>query len=1007
MRHAKDEQKRRVIQHISQQQAHPSPDNEINPEDDNNDKVNPNFDAYFYKLQQKLFDEIEKSPKNLPQCYKNGNMWIDPPCAPLKFDLKKYGWPTTPRARRIVDLDQNFFIMTYRLQCPNCTHTFLPYSEAQFQHIRKTITIPTGGQQDLKILWKAKKLNSTTFSTFNDPDGYASSVPSEKYIAYMYSTFIYEHMDTMNKRTEALPATILKVDHCHKAFVPSTSMQHTYDSTVGIRQSLVFHGHPLPQFLYTDKVDSDKNFFDKCFHTLNKNMEFFHNTQHEGTNEQQLPFLQLSEDVSVEYHTTVIQIETAIDTILEHLKNISGNSNNTNNNGITIGFDVEWYFNPDEPSCSRVEIIQIAWKRKLENKLGGDLSRLQRDFPRLRYAGKLELDPNIRFSRWSGQLSEHQKNYAALDAWCSLLIYETTKSLPLITTVPVNLEVDNSAIVLSEDPCRPIGIGNISNQQSCSIHKKSLSDFGDPPFLLVVNKQQLQSSSTLDYYYPQKNLIHLIESNSHQSAPTSIEELDDTVDENTLIKDPVLDESWVQDEEIDSTYPQPLQESDSNQKDIRSLEYGKKLLDPIMSNLNDSSFDQSTSSHVLQDPWHALKGISIPVKHSLRLEFQRVLTDTVFLMDKEDAANAKHVLAKKGESFEWVYRTRKAWMLLRVRRSILQSKELIKDVYNVLTTFGPVTFGVQHYFPRGLDSDGFTLYRCSRGTNVLESGVHQNVIRQFGPFNVSAKLAVAMMTEYRTRRNLDQLYFELVGELPQHWQSWVNSSCYVHNKEAFDIVPVTSHFLVELKMDPFDNNKTSANCTFNTSSSTINYLRERQQTRCAILPVRTRNEKLRFSEMVSSFFTDGLDIHYKYPQLLKTYHRMWMQKSYRKSMISMSPPTNNIKKQVQHRRDNTVSTIPVEQHTTTTYPHSTKLSTRPMLSPPSSTANNPQKHHPQQYYQQPQQLCHHESTSPSSSTITTTPATGSTTSNSNKFSSTRIRYKFFYNKKKILSLMSI
>lgn len=65
--------------------------------------------------------------------------------------------------------------------------------------------------------------------------------------------------------------------------------------------------------------------------------------------------------------------------------------------------------------------------------------------------------------------------------------------------------------------------------------------------------------------------------------------------------------------------------------------------------------------------------------------------------------------------------------------------------------------GVQLYFASGIkDKYGLTLYRCIRGgTNSLEGGLHQNLIRKFGSFGAGPELANAMLTEYRLRHNLD------------------------------------------------------------------------------------------------------------------------------------------------------------------------------------------------------------------------------------------------------------
>lgn len=53
------------------------------------------------------------------------------------------------------------------------------------------------------------------------------------------------------------------------------------------------------------------------------------------------------------------------------------------------------------------------------------------------------------------------------------------------------------------------------------------------------------------------------------------------------------------------------------------------------------------------------------------------------------------------------------------------------------------------------DRDGLPLYRCCRGTNSLEGGIHQNIIRKFGSFGASPELTDAVLADYRLRHNID------------------------------------------------------------------------------------------------------------------------------------------------------------------------------------------------------------------------------------------------------------
>ena len=58
------------------------------------------------------------------------------------------------------------------------------------------------------------------------------------------------------------------------------------------------------------------------------------------------------------------------------------------------------------------------------------------------------------------------------------------------------------------------------------------------------------------------------------------------------------------------------------------------------------------------------------------------------------------------------------------------------------------------YFVVGKDNNGLLLYHCCHGTNDVEGGVHQNLIRRFTSFSVSPHHAVNMTLEYVVTHNI-------------------------------------------------------------------------------------------------------------------------------------------------------------------------------------------------------------------------------------------------------------
>ena len=85
-----------------------------------------------------------------------------------------------------------------------------------------------------------------------------------------------------------------------------------------------------------------------------------------------------------------------------------------------------------------------------------------------------------------------------------------------------------------------------------------------------------------------------------------------------------------------------------------------------------------------------------------------------------------------------------------------QSKNVLSSIHEGHVSDPP---GYSFYFKMGQDRDGLILYRCCRGTNSLEGGIHQNVIRKFGSFGASPALADAVLADYRLRHNIDVCIF--------------------------------------------------------------------------------------------------------------------------------------------------------------------------------------------------------------------------------------------------------
>lgn len=209
-----------------------------------------------------------------------------------------------------------------------------------------------------------------------------------------------------------------------------------------------------------------------------------------------------------------------------------------------------------------------------------------------------------------------------------------------------------------------------------------------------------------------------------------------------------------------------------------------RLLDQVAD--FDPSFGDAVRSRVCGDIFHLHHQIPISVHHGLRRPFERALSAAIFIPNPEDKAAMEAVLKKQGTSWSSKLRSKPRYVLKRVRRYVPPPEILLPRVSAVIKTFGSLKDAttkqplfneraceitqnilenvrrgyysdppnVQLYYETGHDKHGLTLYRCCRGTNDVEGGIHQNLIRRFTSFNISPRHAVNLLLDYVTCHNM-------------------------------------------------------------------------------------------------------------------------------------------------------------------------------------------------------------------------------------------------------------
>ena len=316
-----------------------------------------------------------------------------------------------------------------------------------------------------------------------------------------------------------------------------------------------------------------------------------------------------------------------------------------------------------------------------------------------------------------------------------------------------------------------------------------------------------------------------------------------------------------------------------------------------------------TRSRFKGDIWHLFHQFSIPLSHGLRRPFARALSTAIFLTDLDDKHAVEEVLKHKGITYESKLKSHPWWILSRVRRYVPPPEILFSRVAAVMKTYGPLkdaTSGeplfngkcwdtvknllenirngyysdppdVPLFYTIRKDHDGLSLYRCCRGTNDVEGGVHQNLIRYFESFNVSPRRAINMILVYCVRHNIrvgtfNRTASRYVGHFNIPLKSrvaslreraanvlrqdstdyyggggWVNLDNYAQTNEPFGLLPFNNQTRQHGSMLPFD-----ASFLKQHPKTRHRFLSSLQGTQFAILPIHTGEERSLFQSLTRS-----------------------------------------------------------------------------------------------------------------------------------------------------------
>ncbi|KAF8833475.1 hypothetical protein BDN67DRAFT_916912 [Paxillus ammoniavirescens] len=476
-------------------------------------------------------------------------------------------------------------------------------------------------------------------------------------------------------------------------------------------------------------------------------------------------------------------------------------------------------------------------------------------------------------------------------------------------------------------------------------HSKPLSSFGTPPFSLLVNISSLRvciNGPADGYSITGHNSEPHAESSVSHPTTTSAAPQPDIATENM----PESSTSFIplapaegEDVEEDEDAISMEQRLEGSVRDPASEDALAKVIKPYTTNHQVQAGTPSTvRGRVIYDNFHAYHHIPISRTHGLRRPFLRALSAAFYIPVADDKSAVERVLKKYQVSYNSQLLSKPKWVLARVRRHVPLPEILLPRVAEVIETYGPLKDatsgeplfnaraweitknlmenirlgyysdppGVELYFKTGQDKDQLTLYRCCRGTNSVEGGVHQNLVRHYESCNTGPQHAInAVGTLNRTGKpyagHFDILLknrlahlFDLTrcAWLPDNTvkSGWVNGNDYAPANETFGMIKLLPTFFTPLGM--FEYNEDYAR----NQEIRHKYVAEHQGTLMAVLPVHTHKERDLFQLLAHSspLFTDatrqpnwnalaciwaghanGKTIFYKLPEHLKAYYKTW------------------------------------------------------------------------------------------------------------------------------------
>lgn len=459
------------------------------------------------------------------------------------------------------------------------------------------------------------------------------------------------------------------------------------------------------------------------------------------------------------------------------------------------------------PFVGALELGQMAKERNVTDNANISLS----DLAATVLKRHLSKDLSIRLStQWdSPSLPEAHQVYAALDTYASWSIFEAFTSIPISSPVTPKTPPGTEVQILSRTGNVPVAHGFVARHQpkqhnGVNVTKTriviTLTAIKIPGYLIRSELLASRKDTPLSDIAQQlpinllccrkdlRTTCNTRESQQPQNTPPSLpvqpyHPIHQPYLEGANISDPVTEDHTIDEHDLISFNYDPEMEQSvgSAETDPHGLLQAQSLAE-----ISVTMDPSEVRARILGDIFHLMHQFKITVHHGLRRPFARALRDAIFLPDPEDKVAVEAVLVKKNISFEQKVLYKSDWVWQRVKRLVPPPEILTPRVMHVLQKFGPLKDavtgeplfnsaswekarnvienvrmgyfsdppGVSFYTFQRKDKDGLSVYRCMRGTNNVEGGIHQNIVRRFGSFNASPQLTVNLLRDYVLCHNL-------------------------------------------------------------------------------------------------------------------------------------------------------------------------------------------------------------------------------------------------------------